>query len=71
MAEEMDLDFVTMKEAAAICRYKRPDQIRKAIKRRELTAYQLGGRHTLISRFALIKWLLAHRRYRSSKNGSK
>ena len=68
--EVCDLEFVTMKEAAEICRLKRTDQIRAAIKRRELTPYRISGRHVLISKLELMRWLIRRRGRRVSKNGS-
>jgi Helix-turn-helix domain len=72
MADDIDrdLDFVTLKEAAQICRLKRTDQIRAAIKRRELPRIRISARHILIPREAIIRWLLA-RASRPKKNGSK
>jgi helix-turn-helix protein len=71
MADDVDpdLDFITLKEAARICRYKRTDVIRKAIKRREIPVLPMSVRHILVPREAVIKWMLA--RYRGGrKNGS-
>jgi hypothetical protein len=71
MAEDVDpdFDFITLKEAARICRYKRTDAIRAAIKRREIPVIPMSVRHILVPRKAVIEWMLA--RYRGRKNGSK
>lgn len=61
MPEETDLDFLTLREAADICKFKGTEAIRRAIDRQELPAYKLRHRHIVIPRVAVVRWLLGQR----------
>lgn len=54
-------DFMTIHEAAAICRYKGPWAIRKLITRRELPAFKPSYRQILIPKVAFYKWFNSRR----------
>jgi Helix-turn-helix domain len=56
-----ETDFLTLREAADICRFKTVCPIRNAIRRRELYALKMKHRHILIPRDALDRWMTRHR----------
>jgi Helix-turn-helix domain len=56
-----DLDFLTIREAADICRFKGTEAIKKAIDRGELFAIKQRHRHIIIPREAFVRWLMGQR----------
>jgi hypothetical protein len=54
-------DFLTIQEAAAICRYKGVWAIRKLIKRNQLPAFKPSYRQILIPKVAFHKWFNSRR----------
>jgi len=61
-------DFLTIHEAAAICRYKGVWAIRKLIKRNQLPAFKPSYRQILIPKVAFHKWFNSRRMRASAIN---
>jgi Helix-turn-helix domain len=61
-------DFLTIQEAAAICRYKGVWAIRKLIKRNLLPAFKPSYRQILIPKVAFNKWFNSRRMRASATN---
>jgi hypothetical protein len=54
------LDFLTIREAADICKFQGTEPIKRAIKRGELPGINLSNAQILVPREAFKRWLLAH-----------
>jgi hypothetical protein len=53
------LDWLTIQECAEACKYKGPEGIVKAIKKKELRAFRFERRKLLVLKEDLVKWILS------------